>query len=108
MSATEEQLQLISDANITHISYILVLYSFAFLLFLFTNMLIHLYAVNAVPTPPPKDIEQRPILNGHIDSRRVHDAEEFELDGLMSDEEEHEGMESPSTLDKINEERVSG
>lgn len=108
MGATEEQMQLISDAGITHVSYILVLYSFAFLVFLFTHMLLHLYAVNSSPPVPPKDNEgQRiPRLNGHArntDSRQIRDAEEFELEGLMS-EDEH--PESPSTLGRNNEARV--
>jgi len=109
MGATEEQMQLISDAGITHVSYILVLYSFAFLIFLFTNMLIHLYAVNSVPPVPPKDDEQAsrmPRMNGHTratDSRQIRDAEEFELEGLMSDDEHPE---SPSTLGKNNEASV--
>lgn len=109
MGATEEQMQLISDAGITHVSYILVLYSFAFLIFLFTNMLLHLYSVNSVPPVPPKDDEapvRMPRMNGHrpTDSRQIRDAEEFELEGLMSDDE---NPESPSTLGKNNEERVA-
>lgn len=106
MGATEEQMQLISDAGITHVSYILVLFSFAFLIFLLTNMLIHLYAVNTVPPVPPKDNESAPRMNGHTratDSRQIRDAEEFELEGLMSDDEHPE---SPSTLGKNNEARV--
>jgi len=109
MGATEEQMQLISDAGITHVSYVLVLYSFAFLIFLFVNMLLHLYSVNAPPTIPAKDVErpQRlPRMNGHArntDSRQVRDAEEFELAGLMSDDEHPE---SPSTLGRNNETRV--
>jgi hypothetical protein len=108
MGATEEQMQLISDAHITHVSYVLVLYSFAFLLFLFVNMLLHLYAVNVAPALPPKDAERAPRIprmNGHrpTESRQIRDAEEFELEGLMS---EDEGAESPSTLGKNNEARV--
>lgn len=109
MGATEEQMKLISDAGITHVSYVLVLYSFAFLIFLFVNMLLHLYAVNSSPPVPPKDAErpQRlPRVNGHTrgtDSRQIRDAEEFELEGLMS---EDEAPESPSTLGKNNETRV--
>jgi len=108
MGATEEQMQLISDAGITHVSYVLVLYSFAFLIFLFVNMLLHLYAVNSSPPVPPKDTESTPRLprmNGHAptDSRQIRDAEEFELEGLMS---EDETPESPSTLGKNNETRV--
>jgi hypothetical protein len=34
MGATEEQMALLSNANVTHVSYILILYSVAFLLFL--------------------------------------------------------------------------
>lgn len=108
MGATEEQMQLISDAGITHVSYVLVLYSFSFLIFLFTNMLLHLYAVNSAPAVPPKDGQEAPIraprMNGHVhtDSRQIRDAEEFELAGLMSDDE----PESPSTLGKNNEARV--
>lgn len=96
-------MQLISDAGITHVSYVLVLYSFACLIFLFTNMLLHLYAVNAFPQVPPKDIERPeriPRQNGHArgsDSRQVRDAEEFELEGLMS---EDEALDSPSTVGK--------
>jgi hypothetical protein len=108
MGATEEQMQLISDAGITHVSYVLVLYSFAFLMFLLTNMLLHLYAVNSVPPVPPKDDEpaRAPRMNGHTratDSRQIRDAEEFELEGLMSDDD---SPESPSTLGKNNEARV--
>lgn len=108
MGATEEQMQLISDAGITHVSYVLVLYSFAFLIFLFTNMLLHLYVVNSSPPVPPKDSERAPRLpraNGHTrgtDSTQIRDAEEFELEGLMSDEE----PESPSTVGKNSQTRV--
>jgi hypothetical protein len=108
MSATEEQMQLISDAGISHVSYILVLYSFAFLMFLLTNMLIHLYSANTSPAVPPKDVERTerlPRMNGHraTDSRQIRDAEEFELAGLMS---EDDTPESPSTLGKNNEVHV--
>jgi hypothetical protein len=34
MGATEEQMQILHDANVTHVSYILILFSVAFLLFL--------------------------------------------------------------------------
>lgn len=34
MGATEEQMKLLSDSGITHVSYILILYSIAFILFL--------------------------------------------------------------------------
>lgn len=111
MSATEEQMQLVSDAGITHVSYVLVIYSFAFLLFLLVNMLLHLYAVNSSPAVPPKDMRgerpQRIMINGHTrgsDSRQIRDAEEFELEGLMSDDEEQ--LASPSTMGKNDQARV--
>ena len=42
-------MKLLSDAHVTHVSLILVLYSIAFLLFLFVNVLLHIYAVHAWP-----------------------------------------------------------
>ncbi|KAF4631639.1 hypothetical protein G7Y89_g6500 [Cudoniella acicularis] len=109
MGATEEQMQLLNDNGIDHVSYVLVCYSFAVLVFLFTNMLLHLYSINSAPAVPPKDSEEGETtsrINGHTratDARQVRDAEEFELEGLMSDDE---GLESPSTLGKNNEGRV--
>lgn len=95
MGATEEQMALLSSAHVTHVSYILILYSLAFLLFLYVAMLLHLYAVQVWPATPPKPNNpngtlQRP--NGHLE-RRIHDAEEFELQGLISEDDDnpHEG-----------------
>lgn len=34
MGATEEQMQLLSDAGVTHVAYVLILFSVAFILFL--------------------------------------------------------------------------
>lgn len=34
MGATEEQMQLLENAGITHVAYVLILYSIAFILFL--------------------------------------------------------------------------
>lgn len=92
LAATEEQMLLLSRADVSHVSYILILYSIAFLLFLFVCMLLHLYAAHAWP------LEQKAsrgsgangvLTNGHpVDARRVRDAQEFELEGLMSDDEE--------------------
>lgn len=45
MGATEEQMQLLHDAGITHVSYILILYSIAFVLFL----------CKFLPIPTPMD-----------------------------------------------------
>lgn len=62
MGATEEQLKFLSDSHVTHVSYILILYSIAFLLFLFVNILLHLYAVHAWPDSPS---------NGRMESRLI-------------------------------------
>ncbi|KAI9818481.1 MAG: hypothetical protein M1827_000540 [Pycnora praestabilis] len=97
MGATEEQMQLLSNAGVTHVTWVLVLYSFAFLMFLFVNMLLHLYATNAPPSPNPSSSTSQPpkingnTANGHVrntsESRHLRDAEEFELEGLMSEDE---------------------
>ena len=98
MGATEEQMQLLSDAHVTHVSYVFILFSIAFLLFLFVNMLLHLYAVYAWGQDSKHDAEV-PRANGHVNGlpnghartdRRVRDAEEFELEGLISDDEDPE------------------
>ncbi|EEP79541.1 conserved hypothetical protein [Uncinocarpus reesii 1704] len=49
MGATEEQMELLSGAGIDHVSYILVLYSVACIMFLFVNILLHIYGVHAFP-----------------------------------------------------------
>lgn len=119
MGATEEQMTLVAASSMDHVSYILILYSLAFLVFLFTMILIHLYDRNAIPdeaTKPTANGRLGPRLNGHVP---VRDAQEFELEGLMSDDEDDErrdtsqrlagddsGLESPSTLGK-NEERIA-
>ncbi|CCU82757.1 hypothetical protein similar to YTP1 [Blumeria hordei DH14] len=96
-----EQMQIISDAGITHVSYVLGLYSCAFLLFLLTNILIHLYAVNSVSadSKDPRDL----ISGRHREKaiRQMQDAEEFELEDLM--DEYDDVPESPSTLGRNNE-----
>ena len=107
MGATEEQMSLLSSLHVTHVSYILLLYSIAFLMFLFVIMLLHLYA--AYTWPISGDQNSQSVLpkmngsggarrNGHVrgvgsigDAQRLRDAEEFELEGLMSDDEDTEG-----------------
>jgi len=144
MGATEEQMQFLTDAGVTHVSYILLLYSISFLLFLFVNMLLHLYAVYAWPddetngrkearlhsrnasvaigTPRPGILKrysdsESPITHGingsangkvkmprqrPADSQQVRDAEEFELEGLITDGEEEEGIRSPEQTTGFN------
>ncbi|KAK2778687.1 hypothetical protein FQN53_001715 [Emmonsiellopsis sp. PD_33] len=128
MGATEEQMELLSNAGVSHVSYILILYSVAFILFLFVNILLHIYAVHAWPetaTYKPSHSHShsrsRPTarsstsfrtsddpphgVNGHISdpaqARHIHDAEEFELEGLIGAadkgrDEEDSPIEPPS------------
>ena len=95
MGATEEQMALLATAHVTHVSYILLLYSISFLLFLFVSMLLHLYASYAWPLEARSKNLANGGLNGHVHAgqvdRRVRDAEEFELDGLMCEDEAREG-----------------
>ncbi|KAL1995243.1 hypothetical protein VTN49DRAFT_1430 [Thermomyces lanuginosus] len=103
MGATEEQIQILSDAHITHVSYILILYSIAFILFLFVNILLHIYAVHAWPESTRKTPHQRidsvdtnddssatyaPAPRRRAEAEHIHDAEAFELQGLITDEED--------------------
>ncbi|KAJ5232035.1 Protein YTP1 [Penicillium chermesinum] len=100
MGATEEQMELLSNAGVMHVSYVLIQYSFAFLLFLFVNVLLHIYAVHAWPNGPEEETEGQGKytnvngINGRArsqsETQRIHDAEGFELEGLISDEEEGE------------------
>ncbi|KPI42466.1 Protein YTP1 [Cyphellophora attinorum] len=159
MGATEEQMALLAANNVTHVSYILILYSIAFLLYLFVNILLHIYATatwpddesNGVlearaasyyppggPSPVGAHAQQsgqramslaapnglpmhmrggagmhsrkastltysdlpvpQRIVKGHrpTDSQQLRDAEEFELEGLMSEDEEVRGSGSGS------------
>ena len=93
-------MNLLTTAGVSHVSYILLLYSISFLLFLFVCMLLQLYASYAWPLDPaqPKATANG-RLNGHVGhgERRVRDAEEFELEGLMSDDEvDEDGVVTPA------------
>lgn len=117
MGATEEQMAFIASSPMDHVAYILILYSLAFLVFLFAHVLIHLYD-RAANSPAAAKI----AANGRarpgdraLDDTQLRDAEEFELDGLVSEDEDEEqaarrkllredgsdedaGLASPSTL----------
>ncbi|KAM3535534.1 hypothetical protein MY4038_001219 [Beauveria bassiana] len=114
MGATEEQMNLVDSSAMDGVSYTLILYSLAFMVFLFANMLIHLY-----DRLSPKE-EGDKYSNGHIrlngdahEESRLRDVEEFELEGL-SDEEDHDesrrmlnqadrsSSDTPSTLGRNN------
>ena len=101
-------MSLLSANHVSHVSYVLLLYSIAFLLFLFVSMLLHLYANSAWPLNakqaaktngvPFKEeaigINGGVLGNGHLGNGhlgRVRDAEEFELEGLMSEDDTDEG-----------------
>ncbi|KAL1853824.1 hypothetical protein Plec18167_007188 [Paecilomyces lecythidis] len=120
MGATEEQMQLLSDAGVTHVSYVLILYSIAFILFLFVNVLLHIYAVHAWPetakyTPSgsrggssrpgsrPRGERSQSFMNGHLrsqsEAQQIHDAEAFELQGLISEEDDENSPSSPKKAD---------
>ncbi|KAI1411793.1 hypothetical protein F5Y13DRAFT_164356 [Hypoxylon sp. FL1857] len=108
MGATEEQMALVASSGMDHVAYILILYSLAFLVFLFTNVLLGIYDRNSTPALPSKEIANGrlgPRVNGNVP---VRDAQEFELEGLMSDDEEDgvrrlredDSLNSPSTIGK--------
>ncbi|KAK6534834.1 hypothetical protein TWF281_006134 [Arthrobotrys megalospora] len=96
MGANEEQLQLLYDSGVDHVSYLLVLYSLAFLLYLFVQILIYVYASNMAAKKAALGAgsigvngasgRRRPEL-APIETRRG-DGEEYELEGLISDDEE--------------------
>lgn len=96
MGATEEQMSMLAAAHVSHVSYILILYSVAFLMFLFVCMLLHLYATHAWPADAKTN-----GVNGHVANwgpasanRRLRGSEEFELEGLMSDDDDDESPKS--------------
>ena len=84
MGATEEQMELLAGSGIDHVAYILILYSLAAVLFLLTMALIHVYDR---ANPPAR----KPTADGRGgDEAQLRDANEFELDGLVSDDEDEE------------------
>lgn len=101
---------LVAGSGIDHVAYILILYSLAFLMFLFVNMLISLYDRTANAELLAAKNKQRQSaeaaesaavrLNGtaRTENRQVHDAEEFELGELMSEDEEDEEQSARRTL----------
>lgn len=80
MMATEEQMMLVDQSDMDHVAYLLIIFSLAFLMFLFAHILIHLYDRNA--NPPLKSKDYTAAENGDIG-----DAQEFELQSLTSDDE---------------------
>lgn len=86
MGATDEQMELIDKSAMDHVAYILIIFSLAFLMFLFTHILIHIYDTKANPSPNIKN-----YATTHANENgRAREAEEFELEGLTSDDEGEE------------------
>lgn len=120
---------LIDASGIDHVAYVLIIYSLAFLLFLFTNVLVGVYDRSVNQTGFTKGAKGHAqggngrAVGSTTDERQLRDAEEFELDDMMSDEEdeeqaqrrnllkeeggdkdegENEGLSSPSTVGRNN------
>lgn len=110
MGATEEQMALTAGVGIDAVAYVLILYSLAFLLFLFVMMLINVYDRAANPVSAGKTTTAMSRPNGHAvvgshhrtEEGRLRDAGEFELEGLMTDEEEDEDEEEASKRKLLN------
>jgi hypothetical protein len=88
MGANAEQMALIDASSIDHVSYILVLLSVACIVFLFANILIYTY--DRLANAQPDNENTRDYSHGHVagDSRVVPgEEEEFELRGLMNDDD---------------------
>lgn len=99
MGATEEQMALVAGSGMDAVAYVLILYSLSFLLFLFVMILVNVYDRAANPLEPNKTR----TANGHAVTARseeegLRDAGEFELEGLMSDEEDDEELASRRKL----------
>lgn len=88
MGSNEEQVELVAESGMDEVAYILILFSLAFMAFLFIHMLINVYDRAATPDALNKESvggRLGPHLNGNIP---VRDAQEFELEGLMSDDDD--------------------
>jgi hypothetical protein len=101
MGATEEQMAAVAASGIDHVAYILILYSIAFILFLFVNVLVYVYDRTANAATIKRAVGRNGTVvapNGRIrlnstrtdDGNRLRDVEEFELDGMLSDDEDEE------------------
>ena len=88
MGLNDEQMELVDRSGMDHDAYIMILFSLAFMMFMFVNMLINVYDRASDPAPPdeePSEGRLGPRLNGTVP---IRDAQEFELEGLMSDDED--------------------
>lgn len=81
---------MLDSAHVSHVSYVLTLYSLSFLLFFFVSQLLDIYCASAFPITEPRTtdgVTTEGRENGYADSR-LRNAEEFELEGLISEDEE--------------------
>jgi hypothetical protein len=120
MGANEEQMNMVAHSGMDAVAYILILYSLAFLLFLFVNLLIHVYDRSANATLFKPTVNGRAPASRPAEDRQLREAGEFELEGLMSEDEDEEeaarrkllkdpeenGFASPSTVGR-NSDRVA-
>lgn len=98
MGATEEQMDLVALGGMDHVSYVLVMFSMASLVFLLVNMLVGVYVRAQNPSPASttgntdsSNIPGRRMRGTSMEERqRLADVEEFELDGLVSDDDDEE------------------
>ncbi|KAL3488948.1 hypothetical protein BJX62DRAFT_252955 [Aspergillus germanicus] len=83
MGANAEQMALIDASSIDHVSYILILLSIACIVFLFANVLIHIYdrLANASAERNNDNDNSGDNFPGHVEE------EQFELRGLMSEDD---------------------
>lgn len=80
MSATDEELEAVHETGMDHVTYILSMYSLAFLLYLFTQFLFHLYVTtgqNANSVYPAGEIVFAAPLNGEIELTSPRDASKW-------------------------------
>jgi len=98
MSATDEELEFVHSLEMDHVTYILIMFSLAFTIYLQTCFLINLYftsgrnARGALSIKPTTGYERIPVAtprmaNGHDGPGMPRDAEVFEL-GTIDDEDE--------------------
>ena len=88
MGLNEEQMYLLDRSGMDYSTYVLILFSLAFMIFVFVSMLINVYDSASAPDAPHKESSEGrlgPRLNGTVP---VRDAQEFELEGLMSEDED--------------------
>ncbi|KAI9570866.1 hypothetical protein HD554DRAFT_278206 [Boletus coccyginus] len=80
MSATDEELDAVHDIGMDHVTYVLGMYSLAFLLYLFTLFLLNLYATsgrNADTSTHTHDVVFSAPLDGEVELSSLRDASKW-------------------------------